>query len=199
MPIINVTNNIQHPLEECLPSLQEIVEEIKDRQLQIYNVPYNELNEIVIALIPNPDEDIAAFNETYAYIQSYINRISTILISVRKELKIWNIFKLRLKVIYRKAKNNLLINDPSIKALRNKDMQEAAIQEKIPELTDLLEGLDIIIEGLEHDEYVVKIKKEQLDTANVNLNRQQKVVEDMIGLNMVYKETQVHLKTKNSV
>ena len=78
-------------------------------------------------------------------------------------------------------------------------MQEAAIQEKIPELTDLLEGLDIIIEGLEHDEYVVKIKKEQLDTANVNLNRQQKVVEDMIGLNMVYKETQVHLKTKNSV
>ena len=199
MPIINVTNNIQHPLEECLPSLQEIVEEIKDRQLQIYNVPYNELNEIVIALIPNPDEDIAAFNETYAYIQSYINRISTILISVRKELKIWNVFKLRLKVIYRKAKNNLIINDPSIKALRNKDMQEAAIQEKIPELTDLLEGLDIIIEGLEHDEYVVKIKKEQLDTANVNLNRQQKVVEDMIGLNMVYKETQVHLKTKNSV
>ena len=196
MPIINVKNDIKHPLEECLPSLQEIVEEIKDRQNQVYNVPYDELNEIVIALIPNPDEDIAAFNETYAYIQSYINRISTILISVRKELKIWNIYKLRLKILYRKAKNNLLISDTSIKALRNKDMQEAAVQEEIPELTDLLEGIDVVIEGLEHDEYVVKIKKEQLDTANVNLNRQQKVVEDMIGLNMVYKETQVHLRTR---
>jgi chromosome segregation ATPase len=183
--VITILGNIFHPLEDCLPMLQILVAEIQERQEIMYKVPFEELNSIKFTLDSTPEEDIPGFNEKYASIQSHISRVSSILIEAKREIKYWNEYKSRLKSLYVRAKNNLLINTSEIKELRNKEMQESAIQERIPDLVRLLEGLDIIIDSLESDIDIIRIKKEEIDSANVNLNRQQKVIEDMIGLNII--------------
>jgi len=179
---IKITN-INHPIEECIPDLSKLVEDIEERQQLIYNTPYLEIDDISFSLSTTPEDDINSFNEKYSYIQSHCNRVSDIFIQIKKELRIWSSYKNRLKILYRKARNLLLTTKPEIKALKNKELQEAAVQTSLETLVDLMDGLDIVIEELEYDADIVSIKMANLDKANVNLNRQQKVVEDMIGLN----------------
>jgi t-SNARE complex subunit (syntaxin) len=75
-----------------------------------------------------------------------------------------------------------LTSREDIKGLRNKELQEAKVQEEVPELADLEEMIDSVIDDLDLMIDIVKEKKEELDKANTNLSRQQKVVESMIGL-----------------
>ena len=183
MSKVVVGGELHHPLDNCIQLLQDLIFEIQQRQEVTYVVPYEELDNIQFSLSPTPDDNISEFNEKYAFVQSHCNRVGHILIQVKKEIKIWNSFRNRAKSLYRKAKNNLLTTVTDIKNLRNKELQEAAIQERVPEVVDLLEGLDILIEELEYDIDIIKIKKELLDSANLNLSRQQRVVEDLIALN----------------
>lgn len=186
MPIIKIkgnTNFMNHPIESRTADLLELLRKVYERQKIIYRVPLDEVKSIFITLDTSPDEDITVFNEKYAFTQSQHNRITSILIDLRNELRIWKEFKDELKVHYKKARNVLLSERPEIKALRNKELQEAAIQSEVSDLVDLVDGVDNVINSLEDDLDIVKLRKENLDSANVNLNRQQKVVEDMMALN----------------
>lgn len=162
----------------------QLLQDITERRESMYLVPFRELDGIQFSLSPTPEEDLAGFNENYAYVQSYANRVASILMNIKKEIGEWRGLKSRTQAIFRKAKNTILVQDPSIKTLKNMELQTAAIQSKVPELIDLLEQLDILIDSLETDADVVKIKKELLDNANTNLSRQQRVVEAMISLNI---------------
>ncbi len=185
MAIVKVVNDkfMYHPVESCTEDLLKLLKNISERQKIMYRVPYFEINQIMIELDPSPDEDVAKFNEKYSFVQSQQNRITSILIELRNELKIWRGFRDELKIYYKKARNFALSEKPEIKALRNKELQEAAIQSEVSDLVDLVDGVDNIINSLEEDLDIVKLKKENLDTVNVNLSRQQKVVEDIMALN----------------
>lgn len=180
---IKITGSITYPIESYVSDLLSLVDEIKNRHLTIYKVPYDEIDGINFTLSENPDEDIAIFNNKYAYVQSYISRLAYILIQLKKELRVWNSIIGRLNVLYKKARNLLLINKPDIKSLRNKELQEAAIQNELSDLVSLIDEVNLIIDELNYDYDIVMIKKDTLDRANLNLNRQQKIVEDEMLLN----------------
>ncbi len=185
MPKIKVVNDniIYHPIESCIPDLAELLKDIYERQKVMYRVPYDEVNNINVDLDSSPDDEITVFNEKYAFVQSQSNRIISIIIDLRQELKIWKSLRARLSIFYKKARNFLLVKRPEIKTLRNKELQEAALQNELYDLTDVVNGVDSIIEELEDDLDILKLKKENLDSVNINLSRQQKVVEDMMALN----------------
>jgi len=185
MPKIKVVNDniIYHPIESCIPDLVELLKDIYERQKVMYRVPYDEVNNINVDLDSSPDDEITVFNEKYAFVQSQSNRIISIIIDLRQELKIWKSLRARLSIFYKKARNFLLVKRPEIKTLRNKELQEAALQNELYDLTDVVNGVDSIIEELEDDLDILKLKKENLDSVNINLSRQQKVVEDMMALN----------------
>ena len=182
MPKIKIVESINHPIESCVPDLVKLLQEIYQRQEIMYQVPYEEITNINVELDSSPDEDISVFNNKYAFVQSQCNRVVSILIDLKQELKRWQIFKNRVDIFYRKARNLLLIERPEIKNLKNKELQEAATQNELSDLKDIVDGVDNVIEELEHDVDIVKLKKENLESVNVNLNRQQKVVEDMMAL-----------------
>jgi|YelNatPaOPRAMG01_1025707.scaffolds.fasta_scaffold00080_53 hypothetical protein len=181
----NFVKEINYPIKEYEEDLVFLIKEIQERQSMIYKVPYEELDEINVVLDSVPEESIDKFNEKYSYIQACYNRVSYILMQVKKEMKIWNYFRNRVNTLYRKAKNLLLVNNPDIKNLRNKELQEAAIQSELSALVDLVEGLDSIMEDLKFDSDIVTLKLDTLDKANLNLNRQQKIVENEIMLGMI--------------
>lgn len=194
---IKVTDNsLSHPIEECLPDLYQLLAEIQDRQTVIYEVPYEQIDQINIELNGSPEEDLTLFNYNYAYVQGQVNRVAHILIQIKKELRVWTSYKSRLKLLYRKARNLLLTSKPEIKALRNKELQEAAIQKELESMVDLADGLDIIIEELDHDMDIVNIKKDALDKANVNLSRQQKIVEDIMAIDGIVGVRGVRIRAK---
>ena len=200
MPKIKILsdNNFQYPIEEYVKELIDIAREIFYRKEVMYVVPFRELDDIDFKLDEFPDESIEIFNQKYAYVQSHYSRVSHILIQVKKELKIWVEYKGKLKSLYRKAKNTLLIENPEIKMLRNKEMQDAAIQNQLDSLLDLMESLDTVVESLKYDVDIVSIKLDTLDKANVNLNRQQKVVEDEMALNGIIGVRGVQVRMRNN-
>lgn len=174
--------DIEYPVESYQGKLIQLIDEVSERKDIAYQVPYGELASIYDELDPEPDIDIAIFNEKYARVQAHHNRLCKVLTETLQEYKVWQTFLSRAKNLYKKAKNNIFTTDDTIRALRNKDLQEAALQEKIPDLVDLIDNLEIIVDELKEEVGIVKLKCDLLDKANTNMNRQQKVVEDEIGL-----------------
>ena len=174
--------DVAHPVGVYQDKLIQLIDEVSERKDIAYQVPYAELASIYDELDPEPDIDIALFNEKYARVQAHHNRLCKVLTETLQEYKIWQTFLGRAKNLYKKAKNNIFTTDDTIRALRNKDLQEAALQEKIPDLVDLIDNLEIIVDELKEEVGIVKLKCDLLDKANTNMNRQQKVVEDEIGL-----------------
>lgn len=176
-------NKEKHPIESCASDLVSLIDDINNARSDPYDTPYREILQMGAELENSPEENLSSFNEKYAFIQSQHNRLTSIIIELRMELKRWQIYKSRLKILYRKARNLLLTSRDDIKTLRNKELQEAAIQTELDNIIDLLDGLDIVIEDLQYTSEIAMLKKDQLDKINMNINRQQKVVEDMIFLN----------------
>lgn len=191
-------NYFEYPIEEYVKELVDIARDIFSRQEIMYRVPFKELDDISFELDEFPDESIEVFNQKYSYVQSHYSRVSFILMQVKKELKFWSEYKGRLKSLYRKAKNKLLIENPEIKMLRNKEMQDAALQNQLDSLMDLMESIDTVIDSLKYDVDIVSIKLDSLDKANVNLNRQQKVVEDEMALNGIIGVRGVQVRMRNN-
>ena len=190
--------HFQYPIEDYIKELIDIARDVFYRKEIMYGVPFKELDEIKFELDEFPDESIEIFNQKYAYVQNHYSRVCYILMQVKKELKFWTEYKGRLKSLYRKAKNKLLIENPEIKMLRNKEMQDAAIQNQLDDLMDLMESLDTVIDSLKYDVDIVSIKLDSLDKANVNLNRQQKVVEDEMALNGIIGVRGVQVRMRNN-
>jgi hypothetical protein len=171
----------QHPIEECVGELESLIAEIQERDYT-FEGELDEIQSIKVMLKENPESDITEFNNLYSFVQSHVSRVAEIYISLLREKGVWQRYKARSKRLYRKASNRLLTSREDIKSLRNKELQEAKVQEEVPELADLEEMIDGIIDDLDLMIDIVKEKKEELDKANTNLSRQQKVVESMIGL-----------------
>jgi hypothetical protein len=186
--LFKMKSDVSYPIEEYVNDFISLITEIDERQKRMYSVPYEELDSLSIELDSYPEENIEKFNEKYAYVQSLYFRVSFVLMEIKKELKDWNFLKSKVMTLYRRAKNLLLISKPDIKNLRNKELQEAAIQLELSDIVDVLESVDSVIQSLKFDFDIVSLKLDALDKANLNLNRQQKILEDEIMLGLLKRQ-----------
>jgi len=172
--------------KEVFSGYKDSVDRLKEK---VYARDYSfeeelkEISEMNINIVEHPEEDVAGFNELYSIVQSYRSRVSSILIDIQKEKSVWQEYKSEAKSIYRRAHDVILTTQEEVKNLRNKELQEAKVRESVVSLVYIMEYLDIILDNLEMLLYVFREKKEDLDSINTNLSRQQKIVESLIGLN----------------
>lgn len=148
----------------------------------------SELQSIDLKLLDHPDEDLFGFNELYAEVQSYISRVTSIILSLREEKQVWLTFKYQADKLFSKMRYNLLSTRDDIKMLKSQELREASI---FTELSQVIDIQSIIERSLSDLDYLVKqceIKRDDLDKANTNMSRQQRVIESMIGLGMLSKQ-----------
>ena len=93
------------------------------------------------------------------------------------------IFKSKAERIYKRVQNIVYVTDAVCKTLKNQALQQAYAEEKMPSLVRVLDIINSIIPDLKLLGDRVEIKLSDLDRANTNLNRQQKITEDLIALN----------------
>ena len=93
------------------------------------------------------------------------------------------VIKIKAERIYKKVQNLIFALDPKIKELKNQALQTAYSEEKMTSLIRALNIINSVIPDLKMLEDRVQIRLQDLDRANTNLNRQQKITEDLIALN----------------
>jgi hypothetical protein len=185
------TENLKMPevkiLEDSLYDgyVDEVMELVNDVQSRIYDFS-NEMHEVEtmhFSLLEVPEESVADFNILYSKVQSYLTRCASILITINKEKGEWQSLKSKAERIYKKIQNFVYANDIKIKELKNQALQLAYAEEKMPSLIRVLQIIESVIPDLKSLEDRVQIRLNDLDRANTNLNRQQKITEDLIALN----------------
>jgi septal ring factor EnvC (AmiA/AmiB activator) len=147
-----------------------------------FDLELSEIKSMKVKLMEDPENSLADFNILYSKIQSYQSRITSILIDILEEKSTWQRWNRKANAIYKKGKNFLLSTNEDIKKLRNKEMQEAYIDNMLPELVKLKDSIDDVLEDIDSLKDIVYEKKEEMDKVNTNISRQQRVVESMIGL-----------------
>ena len=170
-----------HPIDACISDLVEVVQEIQERNYS-FDKEIQEIASISFSLQKDPQEDVVTFNELYAFVQSHLSRVAAIVIDIYREKAWWQKRYHRIKRLYLKARTLMLHTRSEIKALKNKELQEAAIHEEIREVVDLMSIIENVIDDLELSIDMVTVKREELDKANTNLSRQQKVLDTLVGL-----------------
>lgn len=165
-----------------IPKLEFLLGEILSRSFD-FTADLNVIEEVNSDLSPDPENGIIEFNTLYAEIQNNFNYVADVQGKVLREIAEWQRFLSQAIALYRRERNRILVNDKVIQALRNQALQEAAVQEQLPEITDLKEQLENIVRDLKSMSLIIENKKDKLDKAAVALNRQQRNVETMIGLN----------------
>ena len=181
MQIPFTTDTLWHPIDACIPDLLQIVEDIQGRDYT-FDKEIQEVTAVSLSLHKDPQEDVVVFNELYAEVQSHLNRISSIIVEMYREKAWWQKRYHTVKRLYLKARTLLLHTRVEIKALKNKELQEAAIHEEIREVVDLKSIIENVIEDLELSIDMITVKRDELDKANTNLSRQQKVLDTLVGL-----------------
>jgi len=153
-----------------------------------------EIKEIKYALDSFPEEAFADIAILYAKVQSYMSRVTSILTNMyqqRVELK--HILS-DLNKIYKRCKTRILSTDKTISKLRNQSLQEATVNERIYYVVNLIDELNSNIEDLEEKITIVLLRDKDLERANVNIARQQRLVESLASLN--YPVVSGHRKAK---
>lgn len=168
---------------EHLEELEVLANEITNRESCSFAAEIQEVRSIAVELQEIPEESVADFNTLYSWINAHRSRVSTILMDINRERAAWKEYKYRVAQIYRKGKSYALTAQEYIIKLRNKELQEAAIQEALPEVIDLQELIKYRIDVLDDIEAVVEIKRDQINAANMDLSRQQRVIEILQGMN----------------
>lgn len=182
MTTITVQNKPRHPMEELVDSLSSLIEDVKQTSYS-FDDELAEIEGISLTMSPDPENGVTELNNLYADVQGYLSRVSSIVIAVYKEKATWMKYKHRADRLYRKARARLYTTQPSIRTAKNKEIQEAMIQEEVPELVDIREIVFQVLEDIEMVLDIMKNKQELLDKFNTNLSRQQKIVDTLIGLN----------------
>lgn len=172
----------QYADSKFIPKLEVLVGKVISRTYD-FTSDVEEIEGLNNNLSIDPEEGIIEFNELYADIQNNFNYVADVHGKILRELSVWQNFLSQANALYRRERNRILNSDIKIKALRNQSLQEAAVQEEIPEISDLKEQLENIIKDLKSLSLIVENKKDKLDKAAVAVNRQQRNVETMIGLN----------------
>lgn len=185
------TENMKIPevkvLEDALYDgyIDEVMELLNDVYARVYDFS-NEMHEVEtmhFSLLEVPEESIADFNVLYAKVQGYLSRCASILITINKEKSEWQSLKSKAERIHKRIQNFVFANDPKIKDLKNQALQLAYAEEKMPSLIRVLNIIESVIPDLKMLEDRVQVRLNDLDRANTNLNRQQKITEDLIALN----------------
>ena len=163
----------------------EVMEVLEDIHARMYDFSdeMHEVENMNFTLLSAPEESVADFNILYARVQSYLSRCASILITINKEKSEWQSVKSKAERIHKKIQNFVFANDPKIKELKNQALQTAYAEEKMPSLVRALNIIDSVIPDLKLLEDRVQIRLNDLDRGNTNLNRQQKITEDLIALN----------------
>jgi uncharacterized protein YaaN involved in tellurite resistance len=171
---------VWYPIESLLPELEVLVGEIASRNYS-FQAELNEVTQMRYALQEAPENSVHEFNELYARVQSLSSRVAEIIIQVYREKAWWQHHGYTAKKLYRKART-LYLQADDVRKLKNKELQEAYVHEQVSELVDVKELIEDAIDSLDLLIDTFQIRKDDLDKANVNLSRQQKVVESLIGL-----------------
>jgi len=186
-----LTENVQFEKFQVLEAsmydtyLTDISNLLTEVQCKSFNFS-NELIEVesmVFTLLENPEESIADFNILYQRVQSYLTRCASILITINSTRSEWQSLKSKADRIYKRVQNYVFTNDATCKTLKNQGLQIAYAEEKMPSLVRLKDIIEQVIPDLKSLEDRVQIRLNDLDRANTNLNRQQKITEDLISLN----------------
>lgn len=183
----NVSISEPKVLEESLyegyhNEVLQLANDIVIRNYDFSNEMY-EIEEMHFSLLEIPEESIADFNTLYARVQSYLTRCASILITINKERSEWVSLKSKAQRIYKKVQNFVFTHDGICKTLKNQALQTSYAEEKMPSLVRVLDVIDSVIPDLKMLEDRTQIRLNDLERANTNLNRQQKITEDLIALN----------------
>ncbi|MCK9428750.1 MAG: hypothetical protein M0R17_01915 [Candidatus Omnitrophica bacterium] len=161
--------------------IAKLIIEISEQSFN-FNAQMDELEAMQVKLDAYPEEDVAGMNQLYSVVQAHLSRASNIHISILRERAKWQRYSSRLKRMYKQKEVEMLSGDDKVKALKNKELQAAAVQQTMPEVVKLMSIVDGILIDLEALIDITKEKQESLMNVNVNLSRQQRNVESLIGL-----------------
>jgi hypothetical protein len=141
-----------------------------------------EVMRMKLELARTPEDSYGDISTQYADVQAYISRVTYIIMEILIIKSIWKNYLARANQVYTKARNFYFTHDVQIKSLRNKELQESAVQEKVPHLVALRDYCELIMSDIKDLIEILREKKEELDKINTNINRQQKVVEGLANL-----------------
>lgn len=174
--------------------LEKYTQEILDLTNDITNRGYDfawvltEIDGIQFSLMNNPDDSLAEFMELYSVVQAHQSRLVSIIISIRKEKQVWLKFKYSVDGLFKKLRNTLLSSRTDIQILKSQELRDGKINEELEPLVNLQRIISGVFDDLEYLIEVCELKKDDLDKANTNMSRQQKVVETLIGLGYLAKK-----------
>jgi len=169
--ILSYTN----PLDDKFESVNALIYTINDRFFT-FNAELEEIEEFTYKLDDHPEEDVVGFNELYSKLQAYLSRTTSILISARREKANWQRLLSEANGFYKRVRSSFFAHRDDIQKLKNKELQEAQVEEAIPDLVDARRRAEDKIEELESIIEIFEEKRDELDKANTNLSRQQKAV-----------------------
>jgi hypothetical protein len=180
MAVISYTDAHSSTEDLFSDDLELLVQEVGNQSYYFDSV-LQEIKDMIFIITEDPENDFVSFNNLYAKVTAYFSRASSILISIETERAVWQKFHSRAKRMY-KLKENIFLQDEVIQALRNKELQKATVESRMPEVVRMKILIEDVLDNLTGIAAIVKIKCDELDKACTNLNRQQRVVESMIGL-----------------
>lgn len=188
MPNFNITlddvPDIDYPVTSVFgEDAGSLLEELKTSAFN-FEAEIKEVRDIQFKLADHPEDDVVSFNELYAQVQANQSRVTAILMDLHNERAKWMRFQQRIKRIVRKLRNDILAGFTAerLKELKNKEVIEAQVQGKMPEWFDLEEYVENVLENIDHMIDTVVLKRDDLGNANVNMSRQQKAVDTLVGL-----------------
>lgn len=146
------------------------------------------------ALDDYPEEAISDLSILYAEIQSYLSRVTSILSEMYSYKSKLNELLRESKRIYKKARNSIFVNNAAVNKLKNQTLMEAFIDNYISDIVEVRDELEDSVDAVDDLIQIMLVHDKNLERANVNVSRQQRIIEVLIGLN--YPVHLLHKKQK---
>lgn len=175
-----VKKQLSNFIDDYIEELSELNNEITQRSYD-FNYVFYELDNMQFSLMKHPDESLIEFNELYAQVQSYQSRLVNIIIEIRKEKQIWLGYKYTVDRFFKKLKS-ILFSRSDIQSLKNQELRESRIYTELDPVIAIQSTVEEVLRNLDYLIDICTLKKDDLDKANTNMSRQQKVIESLIGL-----------------
>ena len=172
--------NLQDVFDGYSETVDELTLEIGMRSFDLYDKA-NELKNIDVELLRDPEAQMYAFNNLYAEAQSRYSRVCSILMDIIQEKSYWKRMHLVTDKIFKRARSYLLTTD-EVSSLRNQNLQEAKVENELRLIMSLVNICKIALEDMKDMIEIANIQKDKLDNAITNMSRQQRVTESLIGL-----------------
>jgi len=168
--------------------LEKFTQEILDLTNDITNQGYDfagvlpEIEGMQFSLMANPDDSLSEFMGLYSVLQAHQSRIVSIIITIRQEKQTWIKFKYSVDRLFKKLRNTLLSSRKDIQTLKSQELRDGKINEELEPLVNLQQIISGVFDDLDYLIEICELKRDDLDKANTNMSRQQKVVETLVGL-----------------